>query len=85
MNVILHVYYLWLLYHPVFWGIKTHPLCGVMGLSPPSICVFIFLVQPAWFVWQAICTLYHDVSFFSSPELKAYVFADLNCFLRRAM
>ena len=48
----------------LYFGVLEHiTWCGVVGFSQPSICVFIFLVQPAWFVWQAICTLYHDVSF----------------------
>ena len=47
------------------FGVLEHiTWCGVMGFSQPSICVFIFLVQPARFVWQAICTLYHYVTFF---------------------
>ena len=65
MNVMSHVDYLWILYHSVFWVIRTHPLCGVMGFGQSSICFLylIFMVQPAWFLWQAICTLYQALSF----------------------
>ena len=47
MNVMSHVDYLWILYHSVFWGIRTHPLCGVMGFGQSSICVFIFNIYGA--------------------------------------
>ena len=47
MNVMSYVYYLWILYHSVFQGIRTHPLCGVMGFGQSSVCVFIFNIYGA--------------------------------------
>ena len=62
MKLMSHIYYLLILYHSIFWGIRKHPLCGVMGFgqcNPLFVFLYlIFMVQPAWFVFLVVNTLF---------------------------